>query len=237
MKYGNPVSDYIPDFYKCENSISPINNPKDMADEGNGGIQGTIDDEGEKGFLDYIADIVENSTKMTNEITSMGNEMDEMDISINAATNEINRVKSQSGNVDASFVRNICRKLSSPIDIFAGKLKSHVNEVSKYWDIVENSYLSLLDNQYAQNVNNIEDLCESMTALENMQNAIYGSNENIEGFIGVLRGCLGMERRLNKAISSLISELEEYLQMTDTMSSSVDRILSKGEIVIDTLKK
>lgn len=237
VKYGNPVSDYIPDFYKCENSISPINNPKDMADEGNGGIQGTIDDEGEKGFLDYIADIEENSRKMTNEITSMGNEMDEMDISINAATNEINRVKSQSGNVEASFVRNICRKLSSPIDIFAGKLKSHVNEVSKYWDIVENSYLSLLDNQYAQNVNNIEDLRESMTALENMQNAIYGSNENIEGFIGVLRGCLGMERRLNKAISSLISELEEYLQMTDTMSSSVDRILSKGEIVIDTLKK
>lgn len=88
VKYGNPVSDYIPDFYKCENSISPINNPKDMADEGNGGIQGTIDDEGEKGFLDYIADIEENSTKMTNEITSMGNEMDEMDISINAATNE-----------------------------------------------------------------------------------------------------------------------------------------------------
>lgn len=170
-------------------------------------------DEGEKGFLDYIADIEENSTKMTNEITSMGNEMDEMDISINAATNEINRVKSQSGNVDASFVRNICRKLSSPIDIFAGKLKGHVNEVFKYWDIVENSYLSLLDNQYAQNVN------------------------NIEGFISVLRGCLGMERRLNKAISSLISELEEYLQMTDTMSSSVDRILSKGEIVIDTLKK
>ena len=84
---------------------------------------------------------------------------------------------------------------------------------------------------------NIEDICESMTALKNMQNAIYGSNENIEGFIGVLRGCLGMERRLNKAISSLISELEEYLQMTDTMSSSVDRILSKGEIVIDTLKK
>lgn len=160
-----------------------------------------------------------------------------MDISINAATNEINRVKSQSGNVDASFVRNICRKLSSPIDIFAGKLKGHVNEVSKYWDIVENNYLSLLDNQYAQNGNNVENLCESMTALENMQNAIYGSNENIEGFISVLRGCLGMERRLNKAISSLISELEEYLQMTDTMSSSVDRILSKGEIVIDTMKK
>lgn len=237
IKYGNPVSDYIPDFYKCENNISPINNQKDMVDEGNGSIQGTIDDEGEKGFIDYIADIEENSIKMTNEITSMGNEIDEMNISINAATNEINRVKSQSGNVDASFARNTCRKLSSPIDIFVKKLKGHVNEVSQYWDIVENSYLSLLDNQYVQNVNNIGELCESMDALKNMQNAIYGSNENIESFISVLRGCLGIERRLNKAISSLISELEVYLQMTDTMSSSVDRILGKGEIVIDTLRK
>lgn len=237
VKYGNPVSDYIPNFYKCENIVSPINNPKDIVDESNGGIQSTIDDEGDKGFLDYITDIEENSTKMTDEITSMGNEMDEMNISINAATNEINRVKTQSGNVDASFVRGICRKLSGPIDIFAGKLKGHVYEVVQYWDIVENSYLSLLDNQYAQNVNNVEDLSESMTALENMQDAIYGSNENIESFIGVLRGCLGMERRLNKAISSLISELEEYLQMTDTMASSVDRILSKGEVVIGALKK
>lgn len=136
---------------------------------------------------------------MTNEITSMGNEMDEMDISINAATNEINRVKSQSGNVDASFVRNICRKLSSPIDIFAGKLKSHVNEMSKYWDIVENSYLSLLDNQYAQNVNNIEDLCESMTALENMQNAIYGSNENIEGFYRCITWMFGNGAKIKQS--------------------------------------
>ena len=86
-------------------------------------------------------------------------------------------------------------------------------------------------------MNNVKDLSESMTALENMQDAIYDSNENIESFIGVLRGCLGMERRLNKAISSLISELEGYLQMTDTMASSVDRILSKGDVVIGALKK
>ena len=42
---------------------------------------------------------------MTTEISSIGNEMDEMNISIDAATNEINRVNSQSNNVDASFVR------------------------------------------------------------------------------------------------------------------------------------
>ncbi len=50
-------------------------------------------------------------------------------------------------------------------------------------------------------------------------------------------GSLGMERRLNKAISLLISELEEYLQMTDTMSSSIDRIQRKGEVVLGKLRR
>lgn len=50
-------------------------------------------------------------------------------------------------------------------------------------------------------------------------------------------GSLGIERRLNKAISLLISELEEYLQMTDTMSSSIDRIQRKGEVVLGKLRE
>ena len=236
IKYGNPVSDYIPDFYKFKNTISS-NIPENLVHEDTSNIQNTNDDESEKGFLDYITDIEENSEKMTTEISSIGNEMDEMNISIDAATNEINRVNSQSNNVDASFVRNICRKLSNPINIFVVKLKDHVNEVSICWDIIENSYLLLLDRQYAQNADNIEDLHESMTALNTMQTSIFESNKHIEDFIDVLRKCLGMERRLNKAISSLICELEEYLQMTDTISSSVDRILSKGKIVMDSLQK
>lgn len=74
-----------------------------------------------------------------------------------------------------------------------------------------------------------------MISLKGMQDAIYRSKASIEGLIDKSQVCLGMERRLNKAITTLISELNEYLQMTDTMCSSVDRILSKGEIVIDTL--
>ena len=237
VKYGNPVSDYIPNFFKCENGIFSINNLEDIVDEGNISIPKTADDEEEKGLLDYIEDIEENSKKMTDEIVSMGNEMDDMNISISAAAYEIDRVKSQSGNVDASFIRNTFRNLSSPIDTFTEKLKDHTREVPKFWDAVENGYLSLLDNQYTQNANNIEAICESMTVLKNMQNAIAGSDTDIKSLIIELRRCLGMERRLNKAISSLISELGEYLQMTDTISSSIDRILSKGKIIINSLKE
>ena len=94
-----------------------------------------------------------------------------------------------------------------------------------------------MDNKYAQNPNNIGALENSMTALKSMQKAIYATDEKIDNFINVLRGSLGMERRLNKAISLLVSKLEQYLQMTDTMYSSIDRIQSKGEVVLGKLKE
>ena len=74
-----------------------------------------------------------------------------------------------------------------------------------------------------------------MIALENMQGNINDSNGKIEGFVTVLRSIIGMERKLNKAVTSLILELESYLRATDTMSSSIDRIISKGKVVVDKL--
>ncbi len=237
VKYGNPVSDYIPDFYKCGEIVTDHSELKTSIEENSGDIDGVSEESGEKGVLDFIADIEENSQKMTEEITAIGNEMNEMNLSIDGASNEIQRVKDKSGNVNASFVRNICRKLSDPVDIFAGKLKTHVSEVTRYWSIVENSYLSLLDNQYAQKQDNLEELKKSINALGGMQNAIYDSDKKIEGFIDSLRGSMGMERRLNRAISMLASELEEYLLMTETIASSIDRIISKGEVVIEAMEE
>ena len=236
VRYGNPVSDYVPDYFEKKNVMEDgtQGNKNEVKDEESAEMLG--DDE-DKGFLDYIADVEENSVRMTAEITAISNEMNEMNVSVNAATNEINRVKANGKNVEASFVRNTCRKLAEPVEAFAGKLKGHIYEVSKYWNIVENSYLALLDNSYAQQKENTGKLKETMTALEGMQDSMSNSDVKIEGLIAVLRGNMGMERRLNRALSSLICELESYLQMTETMHSSVDRILGKGEVVISMLEK
>lgn len=236
VRYGNPVSDYIPDFYKNAEIVTDHNEFKHRVEENSGDIYGISEEEGEKGFLDFIADIEDNSQKMANEITAMCNEMNEMNLSVSEASKEIQRVKNKSNNVNVSFVRNICRKLSDPVDLFAEKLKKHVSEVTRYWDIVENSYLSLLDSQYAKNKDNLKELRKSINTLGDMQNAIYDSDAKIEKFIDVLRGGIGIERRLNRAISMLISELGKYLLMTETIASSVDRIISKGEVVIGALE-
>ena len=228
VKYGNPVTDYIPNFHKMfseEKMVAThVDSPKDGED--------TIEEEASsEGFLDYIANIGEYSEKMTTEITLMGSEMIQLNASITAATGDIDRVKSQSGNVDVAFIRNVCRRLSIPIDQFAGKLKDHVAGVNEYWIVVENGYLSLLDNQHTQTLENSESLKASITALMGAQTALYETDAKIEGFVDALRGNMGMERRLNKSITVLISGLESYLSMTDTMASSIDRIISKSAIL------
>ena len=95
----------------------------------------------------------------------------------------------------------------------------------------------MLDSSYVKNTDNIDNVKNTMESLKEMQEAIYYSNGTIEVFVEVLRGNLGVERRLNRAISTLITELEKYLKMTEKMYSSIDRISSKGQIVIDVLEK
>lgn len=230
LQYGNPVSDYIPNFYQIENDrLKKYDNKTEEICES----QELIEEYDEKGFFDYISDIDENSEKMTIEIEKMGTGIDKMNIAIGEATNEINRAKSQRGNVDASFVRNICGKLSNPIISYAEELKKNVKEISRCWDIIENSYLSLLDNKYALEGENIKSLCVSINSLRDMQNSMNKTDASIGGFISVLNDSIGMERRLSKAIAILINEFEAYLTMTNTMSSSIDRIQGKADIVIN----
>lgn len=236
IKYGNPVSDYIPNFYKYESGISTTNNMEIGVNEDTDNPNTNCEDE-EDGFLDYLTNIDENSKKLTSEFTSIANEINIMNTSINSASSELNRVKSKSGNIDANFARNVCRKLSNPVSEFSEKLKSHVNEISEYWNVVENCYLSLLDNQHTQKPEKIEDIQNSMLALDEVKQSINNSDPKVENFIIILDGSMGIERRLNKAISSLIHELERYLQMTETMISSIDRIHSKGNLVISALKE
>lgn len=228
IKFGNPVSDYAP------NSISNITGVvTESTDLNNEDVNTTnnSDEDGEKGFLDCIDDINENSMKIQDEFVAMGNEMQDMNDAVSQATIDINRVNARSGNMDVSYARNICRKLSGPMDKYSEELKAHVNNISDYWNDIENCFLSLLDNQYIQDKSNIDSLKELIKELDDTQKGIHESNYKIKEFINALKQNLGIERRLTRSITTLIAELDGYLQMTDMMTSSVDRIKAKAMVI------
>lgn len=232
VKYGNPVSDYIPNFYAKE-IIEVVATNGDCAVPPQEEESGDEEDAG--GFFDYIAEISESSSVISGEITDMGTELTAMSSSVSQATGEIDRVKQQSGSADMVFVRNVCRKLAEPIEQCASKLKRHIEKITKYWDFVENSYLSLMDLPMIYTPRNLNELQNSKAALIGMKESMIATDLNVDNYISVLRKSIGMERRLNKALMALISELEAYLQMTNTMESSIDRIISKTDIVLDSV--
>lgn len=241
VKFGNPVSDFLPDFFLRQSNTTPIASPEQPASTEHSVNEEPVnvkDDEIDgKGFLAFITDINENSEAMTTELNSMCDEMADMNRAVNNATNEINRVKSQSGNVDPAFARNICRKLAPPVETFSIQLQGRVANIDQFWRKVENSYLALLDNPFTRKPENTDGLRGSLDSMETLQTAIFDSDDKIRGFSTALQGSMGMERRLNKAIASLISELDAYLTTTSTMSSSIDRIISKGNITIDAISQ
>ncbi len=229
IKFGNPVTDYLPDFKSlyerniesCENDIITEKFKKEEQEIG------------ESGFLDYIAEIEENTNLMTDEINAISDDMEKMTSSIDSSNNEIDRVNSQSGQSKgkASFIRGVCRKLSVPVDNFSDEFSEHTSNIEYYWSKVENNYLQLLDDKHIQSEENIKSMKISINALDEMKNEIYDSNSKMKDFISSMQGCIGLERKLTQAITSLISETENYLSVSESMASSIDRICARSEVV------
>ena len=185
VKFGNPVSDYIPDFFTKSISSSIV--PTDTESTENDEEVDATESDAECGYLDYIADIVDNSNSIKEEIGAIGTDMQEMSQAISQVSDEIDRVKLQSGSVDPSFVRSVCRKLADPIEINAEKMKSHVSKIATHWDTVENSYLSLRDIPLIRNENNLKGIESSSSDLAELRDTIRGNDATIQGLISGLQ--------------------------------------------------
>ena len=220
VQFGNPVKDYYPSDEKeklfKKDEIIPKEN-----------ISGE-----DKGFLDFIADINEDIDRLSNEIEKMAEEQNVMTKQMEDATDEITRVSKSPSSGNASFIRNIARKVGIGIQDFANKMKVHNIEFGSIWERIENNFLDLIDNKYMENQSNKEGLIASLKELCNMKKAILESNEKIDEMVSTFISVKGMERRLTQAINSLEEQMKTYLYIMKAASSTIDRIISKSELLI-----
>lgn len=218
VQYGNPINDFYPkDIMEANKTI--------YKDE----LQ--LDEE-EKGFLDYIADINDDTNKLTEELNKMTEEQNEMTQQMEFATNEINRVSKSSSSGNASFIRNIARKVGSTIQEFSNKMKNHNVEYESIWRRIENNFLNLIDNKYMENEANKEGLTQSLKGLYSTKNVITESNKKIENMILSLKSMKGMERKLTQAVNSLEEQMHTYVFIMESANSSIDRIITKSELLV-----
>lgn len=191
--------------------------------------------EGEKGFLDFLADVEEDTEKMTADIETMSSEMNEMSNGINGCTEEIERVNKNGGNGTASFVRKQSRKAAKYISTFSKQLKAHNSTISSYWSKIEKNILGLLENNIAAKPENKDSLINYIKALYNMKTSVASSNESVQVLKETSLGNLGIERSMNQAIRFLDVDLASYIEMTEQMIKSIDRIIDKSKFIIGNI--
>ena len=188
--------------------------------------------EGEMGFLDFLAEIEEDTENMTKDIQNMSLEMQTMSGGINECTAEIKRVNKTGGSGTASFVRKQSRKAAEYIETFSKQLKAHNVTISSYWTKIEKNILGLIENNISARQENKESLVKYMKALLKIKDSIILSNESVQNLKETSLKNLGIERSMNQAIRFLDQDLSAYIDMTEQMINSIERIIGKSRFII-----
>lgn len=217
--FSNPVVDFLDK--KSISAVKLFNEQKvslDIADD--------------KGFLDFLADIEEDTLGMNESINSMNTDMNTMSTGITSCTAEMERVKQTGGNGTASFIRKQAKKVAEYISTYSKQLKGHNERITRLWSKIEKNIAGLLENEHTHTEENKTALIEYLKSLSGLKKAIKGSNDSIRNMKQSSLNNLGLERTLNQSIRFLDADLASYLEMTEQMIASIDRILSKSRFVV-----
>lgn len=217
--YSNPVRDFL----KMEN----IDYVSWFADNTNTLLENASD----KGFLDFLAEIESNTNSLSETITELTNDMNDMNNGIITNTNEIKKADKNSQG-SASFVRKKSKKIASYIDKFGKNLRNRNKEISSLWDAIEINSLGLLENKFVTIEENKAPLIEYLFSLYYMKEPIDSSNESMKGMKKSMENSIGLERSLNQAIRFVIADISSYITITERIKSSIDKIIEKSKFVV-----
>ena len=158
--FSNPVSDFID-----KNHIRPENLFESVGD--------SLDiPEGEKGFLDFLTEIEEDTNNMNNDIASISSGLQTMTSGINRHTNEIKRVENDKSSGKAAFIRKQTQKAADYISTFSKQLNTHTGSIQTLWGQIEKNTLGLLENRYASTPENKEALIAYIKNIGNLKTDI-----------------------------------------------------------------
>ena len=188
--------------------------------------------EGEKGFLDFLADIEEDTVVLTQSLENLTKDMILMSEGMNKSTSEIERVNQNGGDSVATFVRKEARKVANHINEYDKKQKGFNNDYTALWDKIEKNILGLLENKFSTIDNNKESLIEYLFALHNMQISVVDCIEQTKGLKTSLGSSMGLERTLNQAIRCLDEDLATYLNNMSRVDTAIDKIKEKSRFVV-----
>ena len=219
--FSNPVKDFL-----------KLGNINDIPwfNEDNAVIE--IEDDSDKGFIDFLADLETSTEEFNDSVNSLSNDIETMSDGVGESTKEIERVKQAGGSGTAAFMRKASRKAAKYVEDFSSSLKAYNKDLPELWNKIEMNTMGLLENEYASSDNNRDMLIEYLKTLFETKNSIYEAEVSVTGLKTEMQGVIGLEKSLTKAMQFAVADLTNFLKNTEYFRTSIDKILNKSKFTV-----
>ena len=211
-RFSNPVQDFL-----------SLNKLSEVSNQSNRNIEEVTED---KGFIDFLADLYQASEKLGNEITNMTNDMNLMSDGVDDCSQKIVKQK------NAVLIQASVKKAANYISDFSTKLKSHNTTIQQAWKEIEVNTLGLVENKYTLTGSNKNELIEYLKQLYALKDSIVQSQTGLMTLKGSFNDALGLQKAMNHAIKSANPNFDEYINITNDILTSIDRILNKSKFAV-----
>lgn len=191
-----------------------------------------LDDNTEKGFLDFLSDIETNLETFTTHLGLMTTDMDSMNANVSQCTEDIEKAKGSGSSKTSSLVQKEAKKIAGFISSFDSKLQEYNKKYVTLWDKIEKDILGLLENKYTTQETNKTNLIDFLKSLITLKESIKNNVLSMEGLHQSLDQIQGVERTMTQAARILANDIKSYITIIEQISPSIDRIIDKSRFVV-----
>lgn len=228
LSFGSPIIDWLPasgvekenfEFPSSQEIIS---------------IEQEIEEEG---IWDYVANLEDSMGNLFEIITEFALTTEQMGDAMTQQAEEMNAItKSKGNNGSASRIRKLVRKASSILNDFGLSVVNYNKDYEENWisfeENINNLFNSnLIQKEFEENSTEFETF---LTVLRKFKNDVSPAKDGLETFLTTISSLRGMESSLNKAVTLVERELQEFIDLLDTSVATTERLYLKGS---DILKK
>jgi len=217
IKFGNPISDFNK---QVTSEILP-----QTIDDSQISFHG---EEGEPGFIDYLADLSDGYNDISEIVNTISSEMEKLTANTDNFTEELTTAMENQSEGTPAYLRKISRSLAHDMNEFNDLLSKSNKRYKTIAQNTQNNLEEILNFQNPETPEEFEKIQSFIDTLIQTHNSTDEAKSAYENLAKILESLPKFERHLNKAIENTIFEINSLINNIDQTLASLNRGIEVG---------
>lgn len=231
LSFGSPVTDWLPiEKLDQETFIEKSPEIEQQIQEQDADDIDAVD----KGLLDYLADLDESMTNLTELITDFGVKTEELGKVVEEQTDVINKATTNPSAGTFSYIRKIARKISNKMNDYGQQLSKQNKEYEKQWNLIEDSTINLVTNpRLSSDPEELSGFLTFLDTMESVKESIVSAKDGIHTMGSGIASVKGFESSVTRASILVEREISIFVGLLDRSISTLERAVMIGRKQIE----